>query len=115
MTEDEMVGWHHQLNGHEREQTLGESEGQGSLVCCSPWGCRVRYDLAIEQDYNEVVCVPWYNNRTGVLLRRGGEETHSHTEAGPREDTGEDSRPLAKGRCLKRNQPVKTGTSDFSL
>ena len=37
-TEDEMVGWHHWLNGHEFEQTLGDSEGQGSLVCCSPWG-----------------------------------------------------------------------------
>ena len=37
-TEDEMVGWHHQLNGHEFEQTLGDSEGQGILVCCSPWG-----------------------------------------------------------------------------
>ena len=33
-----MVGWHHQLNGYEFEQTLGDSEGQGSLVCCSPWG-----------------------------------------------------------------------------
>ena len=33
-----MVGWHHQLNGHEFEQTLGDSVGQGSLVCCSPWG-----------------------------------------------------------------------------
>ena len=32
-----MVGWHHQLNGHEFEQTLGDCEGQGSLVCCSPW------------------------------------------------------------------------------
>ena len=40
MTEDEMFGWHHQLNGHEFEQTLGDSEGQGSLVCCSPWGCK---------------------------------------------------------------------------
>ena len=38
MTEDEMVGWHCQLNGHEFEQTLGESEGQGSLACFSPWG-----------------------------------------------------------------------------
>ena len=37
-TEDEMAGWHHRLNGHEFEQTPGESEGQGSLVCCSPWG-----------------------------------------------------------------------------
>ena len=38
MTEDEMVGWHHRLNGHEFEQTLEDSEGQGSLACCSPWG-----------------------------------------------------------------------------
>ena len=38
VTEDEMVGWHHRLSGHEFEQTLGDSEGQGSLVCCSPWG-----------------------------------------------------------------------------
>ena len=39
MTEDEMVGWHCQLNGHEFEQALGDSEGQGSLACCRPWGC----------------------------------------------------------------------------
>ena len=38
MTEDEMVGWHHWFNGHEFEQTLEDSEGQGSLVCCRPWG-----------------------------------------------------------------------------
>ena len=37
-TEDEMVGWHHQLNRHEFEQALGDDEGQGSLACCSPWG-----------------------------------------------------------------------------
>ena len=37
MTEDEMVGWHHQLDGHELEQTLGIGDGQGSLTCCSPW------------------------------------------------------------------------------
>ena len=40
VTEDEIVGWHHQLNGHEFEQAPGDSEGQGSLVCDSPWGCR---------------------------------------------------------------------------
>ena len=40
MREDEMVGWHHRLDGHELEQTPGDSEGQGSLVCCSPWGCK---------------------------------------------------------------------------
>ena len=37
MTEDAMVGWHHQLNGHEFEQALGVGEGQGSLACCSQW------------------------------------------------------------------------------
>ena len=40
MTEDEMVGWRHQVNGHEFEQTLGDSEGQGSLACCSIWGLK---------------------------------------------------------------------------
>ena len=40
MTEDEMVGWHHQLDGHEFEQTLGASEGQGSLACCFSWGLK---------------------------------------------------------------------------
>ena len=38
MTEDEMVGWHHQLDEHEFEQTPGVGDGQGSLVCCSLWG-----------------------------------------------------------------------------
>ena len=37
MTEDEMVGWHHQLDGHEFEQTSEVGDGQGSLTCCSPW------------------------------------------------------------------------------
>ena len=37
MTEDEMVGWHHQLNGHEFEQVLGVGDGQGSLTCCNSW------------------------------------------------------------------------------
>ena len=40
MTEDEMVGWRHQLSGHEFEQTLRDGEGQGSLICWSPWGCK---------------------------------------------------------------------------
>ena len=40
MTENEMVGWHHQLNGYEFEQALGDSEGQGSLACCRLWGCK---------------------------------------------------------------------------
>ena len=48
-----MIGWHHQVNVHESEQTPGDSEGQGSLACCRPWGHkgsqRVGVDLATEQ------------------------------------------------------------------
>ena len=46
MTEDEMFGWHHHLNGYEFEEALGVNGGQGSLVCCSPWSCK-------ESDMNE--------------------------------------------------------------
>ena len=40
MTENEMIGWHHQLNGHEFVQIPGDGEGQGGLECCSQWGCK---------------------------------------------------------------------------
>ena len=40
MTEDQMIGWHHRLNEPEFAQALGDSEGQGCLLCCSPWGCK---------------------------------------------------------------------------
>ena len=40
MTEDEMVGWHLRLDGHEFEQTIGDGEEQGSLMCCSPCSCK---------------------------------------------------------------------------
>ena len=53
-TEDEMVGWHHQLNGHEFGWTLGVSDGQGSLECCGSWGRRVGHDWATELEYSEV-------------------------------------------------------------
>ena len=49
MTEDEMDVWHHRLDGHEFEQALGVVDGQGSLACCSPWGCRVGYDRATKK------------------------------------------------------------------
>ena len=49
-TEDEMAGWHHQLNAHEFEQAPGDGEGQGSLVCCSPWGHKeVGHDWVTEK------------------------------------------------------------------
>ena len=40
MTEDEMVGWHHQLRGHEFEQVPGAGDEQEGLACCGPWGCK---------------------------------------------------------------------------
>ena len=49
MTEDEMVGRHHQFDGHEFEQALGIGDGQESLVCCSPWSHRVGHNWATEQ------------------------------------------------------------------
>ena len=50
MTEDEMVGWRHRLNGHESEQSLGDTEGQGRLACCSSMRSqRVGHNLATEQ------------------------------------------------------------------
>ena len=49
--EDEMVGWHHWLNGHEFEQTPGDSEGQESLACCSPWSDRGPHDIVTEQQH----------------------------------------------------------------
>ena len=44
--QDETVGWHHQLDGHEFEQALGDGDGQGSLVCCGPWGCK-KLDMTV--------------------------------------------------------------------
>ena len=58
-TEDEMVGWHHQLDGHEFEQTPGDTEGQGSLACCSPWGGK-------ELDTTE-----WLNNNSYLQVPPG--------------------------------------------
>ena len=57
-TENEMVGWYYQLNGHEFEQASGVGDGQGSLACCSPWGCRVGHDWATElKMWKQPVCV----------------------------------------------------------
>ena len=52
MTEDETVGWHHRLNGPEFEQTLGDSEGLGSLACWSPW-CRKELDMIEQMNWND--------------------------------------------------------------
>ena len=53
MTEDEMVGWHHRLNGHEFEQALGVGEGQGGLACCSPCDCK-ESDMTEQLNWTEL-------------------------------------------------------------
>ena len=53
VAEDEMVEWHHWLNGHVFEQTPGDGDGEGSLACCSLWGHRVGHHLATEQQQSQ--------------------------------------------------------------
>ena len=53
MTEKEMFGWHHQFNGCEFEQTLGDSKGQESLTCCSPQDCKESHDSVTEQQQQD--------------------------------------------------------------
>ena len=57
MTDDEMDGWHHRLKGHEFEQALEVGDGQGSLLCCSPWGCK---ELDMTKRLNWLIH-PWYH------------------------------------------------------
>ena len=82
MTEDEMVGWHPRLNGHEFVWTPGVGDGQG-LACCSPWGCRVRHDEWLnwteghfhpnkwQQIMGRLTCTYFWIN-CSVLFQRGG-------------------------------------------
>jgi len=79
-TEDEMVGWHHRLNGQEFEQTLGDSEGQGSLVCCSPGGSqRGRRDWATEQQQDQDNGMPIFWEKATSGWHLGGNFLKSYT------------------------------------
>ena len=52
-----MVGWHHQLNGHEFEQAPGVGAGQGGLACCSPWGCKEQLNNSNNTNaYSQILC-----------------------------------------------------------
>ena len=66
ITEDEMIGCHHRLNGHEFEKALGDSEGQGSLACCSPWG------------HKELDTTRWLNSNEKIYRWLSGEESTCH-------------------------------------
>ena len=78
MTEDEMVGWHHQLNEHDFEQALGAGDGQGSLGCCSPWG------------HKELDTTEW-TNWTDIVEMGGGVKKRQVK-------TQEEMRPLSENR-----------------
>ena len=64
-TEDEMVRWHHWLNGHEFEQVLGDSEGQRSLACCSPWGPK-ESDMTVWENKNNN---PYLESKAALLWK----------------------------------------------
>ena len=74
MTEDEMVGWHHRHNGHEFEQALGVGDGQGSLVCCSPWGCK---ELDMTQ-HTSLITELYLNQKSYVFGSRIGNPEASY-------------------------------------
>ena len=59
MTEDEMVGWHHRLNGHGFGWTLGVGDGQGGLTCCDSWGCK-ESDTTERLNCTEVIVLVMY-------------------------------------------------------
>ena len=69
MTEVEMVGWHHWLNGRESEKTPGDSEGQGSLACCSPWDCK---ELDMTERLNKRDRTTRHSPREAVLIQHLG-------------------------------------------
>ena len=68
MTKDEMVGWHHPLNEHESEQTLGDGEGQGSLSCYSPWGHKESDTTEQLNNHNKVLLSRWASFVLQVLI-----------------------------------------------
>ena len=67
MTEDEMVGWHHRLDGHEFERALEAGDGQGDLVCCSPWGCK-ELNTTERLNNNTNICTHLSNSFKDITL-----------------------------------------------
>ena len=69
MTEDKVIGCHHQLNGHEFEQAPGDGEGQGSLACCSPWGHK-ELDTTEQQQNNLHLMAYGVKDREVPVMKR---------------------------------------------
>ena len=91
MTEDEVVGWHHRLNGHEFEQALGVGDGQGGLACCSPWGHK-ELDMTEWLKWTELITLSitywtaWQSRHARRLCSAQGDLIHMQglRELGPR-------------------------------
>ena len=62
-----MVGWHHRFNGHELEQTVGDSKGQGSLACCNPWGCQ-ESDTTKQLNWTELIYTHIYSTYIHIYI-----------------------------------------------
>ena len=73
MTEDEMVGWHHQLNEHEFEQAQEDGEGQGSSLCCSPVGSKESDTTERLNNSNDLLFSTWNSTQCYVAACMGGE------------------------------------------
>ena len=82
MTEDEMVGWNHRLDGHELEEAPGVGDGQGSLAFCSPWGCRDKAEIDV---FLELSC--FFNDPEDVGNLISGSSAFSKTSLNIRKFT----------------------------
>ena len=80
MTEDEMVGWHHRLNGHEFKQAPGIDNGQRSLACCSPWGHK---ELDTTEQLNRTERRKKYRKRLSMFVLWFWKELPNQTQSGP--------------------------------
>ena len=97
-TEDEMVGWHHQLNGYEFEQALGVGDAQGGLACCSPWGCK---ELDTTEQLN------WTKDARWVLSGRVTNSCKNVLEAMVSQGTRDPRKNTPLGLCQSAMTQVK--------
>ena len=102
-TEDEMVGWHHWLDGHEFEQALGLGDGQGSLACCSPWSCNESDTTEQLSNWTELIEAsyfqPYMQTRTPHTLVGRAQNNHSRHSCSKKGETRGCISTVAKQFC----------------